>query len=296
MVVDGAPGMSPNIVAARRIGEIAKAHGIDVVVSGDGGDQALDGSPRLFGDLARRGHVLPAIESALRVRGAIYHNRIGRLVQFLLIPLAEPFVPQGLVGCLQTRRRTPPWAGRALARRLRSAASPREGSPRIDEAPDERYARVLRRIGDSWALGRQQDEIVGGYTLRAPLLDDDFIRFAATLPPLSLLRGDFLRGLMRESMAGLVPDDVRFRETKGSWFWFVHRAIEEAGGLGVLSRLADVRMLSDLGLVEPKPFRRFFDAYAGPPADGANYDDVWRVLSTEAFLRQHAGEPIARAA
>ena len=135
---------------------------------------------------------------------------------------------------------------------------------------------------------------MGGYTLRSPFLDDDFLRFVATLPPLSLMQGGFLRGLMRDAMRGLVPESLRLRETKGTFYWFVEQTLEKAGSLDVLKALADTRMLADLGLVEPKSFREFFDALRSAPNDSVNYSDAWRVLAAEAFLRLHAGENHAR--
>jgi hypothetical protein len=128
--------------------------------------------------------------------------------------------------------------------------------------------------------------------MRAPLFDDDLLRFAATLPPFSLLRGGYLRGLMRESMRSFVPEDVRLRETKGAWYWFIQQTIDLAGGLGAFAELVDVRMLAELGLVEPAPFRALFEDSARFPM-GADYKVIWGVLSAEAFVRHHAGGRMA---
>jgi asparagine synthetase B (glutamine-hydrolysing) len=127
--------------------------------------------------------------------------------------------------------------------------------------------------------------VVGGYELRAPFFDDEFLRFVATIPPLSLMQGGYLRGLMRAAMRDLVPEELRMRETKGTWFWFVQQAIMTAGGMDVLRDLADTRVLAELGLVRPREFLAFFDDFASRSRDHADFNDLWRVVSVEAFLR-----------
>lgn len=299
MVVDAMPAQHPTLSAARPIGTFARAHGVDVVLTGDGGDQVLDGNPRLFGELARKGQPFRALKGALRTRGVFYEGNLGRFARFIARPLLEPFLPRfGLRALRRLRLRIPPWAGPALVSRMNAYPAPVEAPASMEELPGERYARLLRwPTVSSWSLMRLQEEVVGGYTLRSPLLDDDFLRFAATLPPLSLMQGGFLRGLMREAMRDLVPEDLRLRKTKGTFHWFVEQTLEKAGGIDVLAGLADVRMLAHAGLVAPKPFRAFFDDFAGTSGDHAkyaNYADLWCVLSTEAFLREHAGEGPAR--
>jgi asparagine synthase (glutamine-hydrolysing) len=298
LVVDAMPAPVPTLCIANATGAIARAHDIDLVLTGAGGDHVLDGDPRLFGGLARKGQLFRAFDGALRTRGVFYHGRIGRLARFIARPLLEPMLPRSGVQILhRLRRHAPVWAGPAFARHLGACAPPTQPVPRLEESPDERYARLLHRLTVSpWSLARLQEEAIGGYTLRWPLLDDDFLRFAATLPPLSLMQGGRLRGLMRDAMRGLVPESLRLRETKGTFHWFIDQALEMAGGLEVLASLADVRMLADLRLVEPKPFRALFTAFRDTADDNATYADLWCVLSAEAFLRQYASQSSERLA
>jgi hypothetical protein len=100
------------------------------------------------------------------------------------------------------------------------------------------------------------------------------------------MRGGYLRGLMREAMTDLVPDDLRLRRTKGSLAWLIDEIIKSGGGLEVFADLADVRMLSRLGLVDAPAFRRFFKDFEDPASKDVEYSDLWRVLAWEAFLRQ----------
>jgi asparagine synthase (glutamine-hydrolysing) len=296
MVVDAMPAPSATLSAAKAIGTAARAFGVDVLLTGDGGDHVLDGNPRLFGELALRGQILRAIDGGFRTRGAYFQGHARRFAS-LFRTLVDPLLPRAGLRALQRWRRRPPaWAGPALAREVDLLAAPAETRATLCEAPGERYARLLRWPGfGRWSVMRLQEELVGGYTLRSPLLDDDFLRFAATLPPLSLMQGRFRRGLMREAMRGLVPEDLRLRQTKGTLYFFIEQTLALAGGLDALASLADVRRLADLGLVEPRPFREFFESFRGTAtADDTDYADLWLVLSVEAFLRQHDGESLAR--
>ena len=293
MAVDGAPFPSPTLVAIRAMKNLARARGVDVLLTGDGGDQALDGNPMLFGELARRGEIARALRGALRTRGAFHDGPLGRLAHFILRPASRPFVPRpSVLAFRRLRQRAPRWAGPALARGPQDESTSASDFPRLHESPHNRYARLLQSpLMAWWSVSRLQQEVIGGYAVRAPLLDDDFLRFIATLPPLSLFHGGYLRGLMREAMRGLVPEDLRLRTTKGAWCWFVDQALERAGGLRLFSALADVRNLGDMGLVEPGAFTKLFEDSCLHP-DHADHDELWRVLSLEAFLRQHAaGQP-----
>jgi hypothetical protein len=137
-------------------------------------------------------------------------------------------------------------------------------------------------------IGRAQEEAILGCVRRDPFVDDDFMRLVASLPPLALMRGNFRRGLLRDAMLGLVPDDVRRRVTKAILEPALGEMVAAAGGFGVLAHLADVRMLADLGIAEPRPFRRAFDALARDPGRGP-WTAVWPALATEDFLRREAG-------
>src|SRR5260370_34936648 len=120
---------------------------------------------------------------------------------------------------------------------------------------------------------RSQEEAIRGHVRREPFLDDQFLRFVATLPPVALPHGNFLRGLLRESMRGLLPDFVRLRETKGGLAPALLETMAPMGGFRVVEHLVDVRLMADLGLVEPGLFRARFNELGGRPVDG-----VWAGL------------------
>lgn len=291
LVTDSMAAPAPALCAAGPLRAFADSYGVNVALTGLGGDEVLDGDLRLFADVAREGKLRQAVRGAARTRGVFYEGALGRIDRFLLRPMAKRLLPELVWQALgRLRRKIPRWAGPALVRQVRSEVSTLEPPPTLHESPGQRYDRMLRMSLFGFVSSIYlQEEVVGGFVVRTPFLDDDFLRFVATLPPLSLLQGGYLRGLMREAMRGLVPEDLRLRETKGHPFWFVERTIEEAGGMKVFADLVDVRLLADLGLVEPARFREYVDDVGRRPVD-ADFAELWRVLSVEAFLRAYAGE------
>ena len=114
------------------------------------------------------------------------------------------------------------------------------------------------RIFADLGVVRSQAEAIGDHVQRNPFLDDEFLRFVATLPPLALFQGGYRRGLLREAMRGLLPEDLRLRETKAHFEPALVELMAPHGGVRTVADLADVRMLADLGLVEPRIFRAHF--------------------------------------
>jgi asparagine synthase (glutamine-hydrolysing) len=291
MVVDAGPCCFPSLPFWTALSRVARERGIETVISGIGGDQVLEGDPRLFSDLAVRGHPLRALRAALRLRGFGAGNLKTRL-QYVARPAIER-----LRSDTARRRRASaavykryPWAGPRLRAHLETRSETIQKPPSLGSTPSERYEALLSSPSlNEWCLLRSQAETVCRNTWREPFLDDDFMRFVATLPPLSLLHGDYRRGMLREASREIVPDHVRLRETKASFTPPLVEMITKSNAFRVLGDLATVRMLADLGLVDPGAFAsRFERARREPLRDG--WAHIWKVLSTEAFLRQHAGE------
>ncbi|HEY8088319.1 MAG TPA: asparagine synthase-related protein, partial [Polyangiaceae bacterium] len=192
-------------------------------------------------------------------------------------------------GALRTRY---PWAGPRLRRYLDDVGSSLpEPRPGLASTPAERFEAMARSpyLFQS-CLGRAQEEALSGCTRRDPFFDEEFLRAVARLPPLALMHRDFRRGLLREAMRDLVPDEVRWRETKSVMEPVLGQMIEGAGGFRVLEPLADARMLADLGIAEPRAFRRAFEALARDPDHGP-WVTMWPALATEAFLRRSEKRP-----
>jgi len=88
----------------------------------------------------------------------------------------------------------------------------------------------------------------------------------------------------------MVPDEVRLRTTKAVMEPALTQMVEAAGGFRLLDDLGTVRLLADLGIAEPRAFRRSLDALARDPDHGP-WVRLWPALATEAFLRAREGAP-----
>jgi asparagine synthase (glutamine-hydrolysing) len=289
MVLDAAPCVDTPCPLWFALFEAARAQGVDRIVTGLGGDNVLDGHPRLFGELARRGQWARALAGAIGLKGLDSTSPWVKVRAFVLRPLARAWMPSALQlrrrGYM--RRRMFRWMGPAFTRWTEQHAAVTANLPTLEWSPRERYEALARMpfLADMARI-RSQHEAASALRRTEPLFDDDLLRFVATLPPLSLLSGGFLRGLMRAAMAGVLPDEVRLRPWKAYMDPGLVEMVGSAGGFGALADLTRVSRLADLGLVEPKRFSAAFDALARQPLH-VSWWSVWPALIVEEFLRQY---------
>jgi asparagine synthase (glutamine-hydrolysing) len=290
-VQDGMPFPAPAGPFFVAFGARVRALGTRVVVTGVGGDDVLDGDPRWLVDLARAGHPWRAAIAAARLRGFGAATARARLWAYLLRPLLRGLVP--VAPGVTTRRRLKghlrrfPWAGprlkRHLARLAEASVTPR---PTLRSSASERFEALARLpyIRQNCVV-RGQMEAITGCPWRDPFFDEEFLRVVARIPPLELMRGDLRRGLLREAMRGLVPDEVRLRRTKSIIEPAFRRTVEAGGGFERLAPLARVERLADLGLVEPARYRQAFDDLARSAEPHSGWINLWPCLAAEAWLR-----------
>jgi asparagine synthetase B (glutamine-hydrolysing) len=291
LVVDAAPCFFPVLPLWTALAVSAKRHGTDVVISGEGGDQVMNGQPLLIAELVRRGSTWRALSLAATLRGAGAGTFRSRMRDWILRPQVARLAPEGLRRARRraTLRERYPWAGPRLRSYLDrvSELSPRR--PSLDWTPRERYQDLITTPSfEIRNIIRSQEEVAGAHVRRDPFMDDDFLRVLATIPALALFEGGYFRGLQREIMRELVPEEVRLRETKANMTSALVAAMAPVGGFALVEHLVDVRMMADAGLVEPSLFRARFESLVRRPID-APWLDVWAVLATEAFLRRREG-------
>src|ERR1019366_228895 len=219
-VVDGTvQGTAPQSVVIAAMAR-AKAVGVELVLAGDGSEWVLDAAPPVFGDFLLR-DPRGALRCAWRFR-SIYETRTRSWRRLVLGPVLRLVAPTALV---ERRRlhldhraslvqsRTLVWAGPRLkafltARRDYPPSSPIQSQrERVMALASSSLPMVLRESFSRW-------EIACGLPISFPYLDDNFARFMARVPSAALFAGARERGLLRESMEGLVPDSVRYRVDK----------------------------------------------------------------------------------
>jgi hypothetical protein len=120
---------------------------------------------------------------------------------------------------------------------------------------------VLMVVGEHLARW----ELATGLPMRRAYLDDQYVLFTGRLPSRVIFAGERERGLLRESMEGLVPDRVRFRMDKARPFEGFAQTVEAAGGYDSVRDLSTVRELDRLGVVDARSFGRCFERFAKSP-------------------------------
>ena len=264
---------------------------LDVVLTGGSGD-AICGGPMVLAQLARRGHLIAAVASALRMRVPWPTTPLGRVRYWVFTPL----MPRRL---FQARRRGT----------YRSAWIPPRFQPLLDQSwsAEESSEDILPDTPDAWmerlcgasgmsdvADGASQQLAATGCAPVDIFLDPDLVRFVLELDPTVLSHGDEYRGLYRLAMKGLLPERVRHRQDKASYEPIMAQAALSADALEMLRDLGSLETLATRGLVDPDPVRPMFDAWLAAvrrgerterdPAD-EQWNQVWQLLSVEAFLR-----------
>jgi asparagine synthetase B (glutamine-hydrolysing) len=291
LVLDAAPCTDAPCALWLALDAAASARGDQRIVTGIGGDNVLEGDAQLLGDLGRRGSPIRAVRKALALRGT-YGNMssLRRLHEFVLRPVARALAPEPLKSAFRAvkRKRRLDWMGP----RFRSWIDKRNASPlaprlTLESSPAERYAALARMpfLSDQTIIRSQQEDVMRCRRVD-PLFDDEILRVVAALPPLALMAGDRLRGLMRQSVSDLLPKEVSLRTNKAYMDPALATMVEAAGGFMAFQDLACVTRLADLGLAEPKLFRAHFDRLARQPVT-TPWWSVWPALAAEEFLRQY---------
>jgi asparagine synthase (glutamine-hydrolysing) len=290
MIADEMPFIWPSTAGIFTAHVRARDRGADVVLTGQGGDQVFNGDTRVFAKHAVGGDWYGAISRITRFPGYSGSGSFLRIAKRVLGPpvvSAFPYIRRVKRRRIASRRW--PWAGPKLREVLRDTY--------VSEAPDRewmsftselKFRRLIFRDFLHIAETRGQMEAASGLTQIDPLLDDELVSLVASVPQQLLLFGDRSRGLYRHSLREMVPESVRLRRGK-ALFECAIAAMVGGTDLRLLRDLASMRMLGQLGLVDPQGYRPHFEAVLA--AGGATFDwmAVWPALAVEAFVRRQWG-------
>ena len=273
----------------------ALASGASRVLAGLGADEWFDGDPDAASLLSTGAGSLGLRAAATAAHG--YEQAgLGRALARVLWPRLRREVPFPLrrwTRRARLRPAFPQWAAPRLRRVIREAHERALGDkPWVERTAEERIVAGFRdpHLARASTL-RLQLERMSGVLRVDPYLDADLATFALGASPELLLGQDQpreRRGLLREALAGLVPEALRTRQDKAS-FAPVHRALFQRPHLATLEMAAGVTRLGDLEIVEPHEFRRAFDRAVSRAAESGaepvpSLAQLYAVLAVEAFL------------
>jgi asparagine synthase (glutamine-hydrolysing) len=277
--------------------------GADVHLMGEGGDAVLWAPCAYLIDLARRGDLAVLWRhcfgwarlrnrSPLTVfRRAVVMAGLGR--RRALLRLADTLEGGRATGDLpwevsvvarwdvpQTHWYTPS-TRRLLAEQARRAA---ERESDVD-AGESVVLTQLRLHG----LTQQVHRVIGreaGVSVQAPFLDTAVVRAAMAIPARRRADPMVAKPLLRKALAGLVPDRVLTRETKGDYSREAYQGMKRAAPF-VRKLLAD-SAAADFGLIDPLPVRQTLeDAVNGLRVPWGAFNQV---IAVEVWLRAHEKE------
>jgi asparagine synthetase B (glutamine-hydrolysing) len=293
LVQDAQPYASALVAAEVALNVRAREQGVELLLSGNGGDELLDGEPNAFASRARSAP-LAAVREVRRLVGPDFEPPWERVRKHIVYPLLKPLVPEAVLAWRRRRllRRTQPWFLRSDEVELAEAFG--GGHLPVEQTPDERY-RTLSRAPwlRSSARGRAQMEITTGCMRRDPLLSPAFVRFVARMPPAALFHGGMLRGLYRLALRGRIPDAVRLRTDKAASEPAFLQVVQSLGGFAALRSWFELPRLTALGLVDQEALRKEIARMERVPMDCTW--SPFAAVAVEELLRQRDGWDFPRA-
>lgn len=259
----------------------ARSRGARVLLTGHGGDDLLWGSRLAYADRLRRGDLRAVLEV---VRSAAAHGQAGRWVLYhhLVQPLLSKRADRALrrLAGRQPEPGLPDWIDPGFARRTGLAG-------RIQEVPPRRFPEAARQAlydhfrqtpWDRSSFWYGQHAADFGIEVRHPFLDRRLIEYLFSIPPAQLFRVEPSKRLLRQAMAGLLPEAVRLRKGKTHLSAFLGLSLAGAG----IEQMLAAPVAADLGILDRE---RLLDAWRRSP------ERLWNPIALEIWLRELASSP-----
>jgi len=281
------PIPSPGPYSHWRVMELAHRAGIKVLLDGQGADEVLAGYHYHYGPYLAEVARTSGLVRALREAEAA-HAVTGRSRGFLLGLLAYHFLPS--LGALRER---------VVARFATHGYVPRSlVDPsvlrRVGQPPGGRHVKrhslFEERSANVWstslpALLRYEDRNSMAFSIeaRTPFLDYRLVEHALALRADALIHDGWTKAILRQAMAGLLPESVRLRRDKLGFptperRWLTELAPAVREWLGPGARVA--------GLLRPAALSGWL---AGSDAELGQRTGLWRLVCAEHWLRYVSG-------
>lgn len=276
------------------------AHGVDTILTGEGGDEWLGTTPFLAADLWRRGDIRGLVRQA-RTWKRSFHQDWGTVARAItwrygLRPLAGQFCHRIAPEAWDDRRArhviaaTPAWI--SPDPNLRSVQYDRaRQSLAPADPPDGFYGREASVFLDhplmSW-LFEEQFEFASPLGVRYvhPYWDPDLVAHMYRVPPERLNEGSRTKALVRRTVDERFPA-LGFRRARKvtATDFFADLIRHEAPPLA--AAVSDFRGLASLGIVAPDEARAFVDNGWRQPPRGMGV--LWNLVNMEVWVRGQLG-------
>ncbi len=273
----------------------AASAGVRVTLGGDGGDELFGARAHLLADRLRAGHPLESIALARELPGAgdrPARRDVARMVAEVAVLGALPYGLHRTLRAPFARRDVPSWLLPATAQDLLASQDALAwkgfAGPRWWAEVAHGLTRGVEEIGVFEHQRRRAAS--AGLQARYPLFDLDLLELSLRLPPLATFDRYRSRPLLRDAMAGLLPDAVRLRPQKALFDSVLLDCLDGADGVAAFRLLSDpraeLRSYVDQGRLEhalfvgsrqrrEQPFRWMWQ--------------LWRLTTAECWLRAQGG-------
>jgi asparagine synthase (glutamine-hydrolysing) len=271
----------------------AAGRGIGTMLGGDGGDEVFAPRAYVLADALRGGRPGRVLELARRLPGSGAHvgrRREAAMIARLALAGAMPPRPAGWA-LPWADGGAPSWLSAATQRRLRRSDDP-DAWKRLDGPRWWAFAAhgVSAGIESTGVFEHQRRRAAtAGLEARHPMLDLDLVELSLRQPPAGTLDPRFSRPVLREAMAGLLPDSVRLRPQKALFETLIVAAMRGPDAVAVREILtapdAEIGAYVDRQRMEAA----LFGTKAVSRGDEFRWMwQVWRLLTAEVWLRSLA--------
>lgn len=291
------PPASPNLFFHEPLLELARSEGMATLLDGQGGDELFGLSPYLAADRFRAGRLLATrrlLGLLLAPDAAAAPAARRHVLREVALKGALPASLHRLARRRNPKRYAPSWltgTGVELYAGGRSPWSWKEAAaPRWWAFLADALTRGRERAGvhDFFRHAFADAGLVGSH----PLLEDvDLVQTVLALPPEHAWDRRHDRPLLREALAGLLPDSIRLRQDKSFFNDVLADAVHLADDAAI-ARLLD----GDAAICRYVDGDLFARLRALPPARRGRRETwlLWRLAVLECWLRMQEAPDFAR--
>lgn len=270
-----------------------REQGGQVLLTGVGGDDMLLGSPLRYADQIRRGNLL-----ALRQlrRDAIFNNE--SFLKIIYTWFLQPILPGPLKRLKKPRQEisgtyVPPWIREDFANRTELRQRLKSDPPiKIKSWARQATYMSAMRAGPYFQLTAQwlsRLAIRQKVEYRHPYFDKVLVEFVLRLPPDQLWRDGYSKCILRRSMSGLLPDNIRLRSDKTYYSDVFHHCLRIKDTVQI-SRLLENPITAKLGFIDKQKLQEVLPAYrAGQEGNQVAYA-LMQILNLEYWLIYYQDE------
>jgi asparagine synthase (glutamine-hydrolysing) len=234
----------------------------------------------------------------LRFDAAVNNESFGRILYSWFI---QPHLPAFLKRLLARRHDNssslfPPWINTEFAHRtnLRQHTEAEQKHKFWSWARQVNYQKIIAmgelfQMTAHWLARLAMPQKV---EFRHPFFDRRLIEFVLSLPAEQLWHNGYSKYILRESMAGLLPDSIRMRLGKTYYIDVFHHSLRVAD-TGQISRLLESPLAAKLGFIDSQKLQDALTVYQAGQLNNQIASGLMRVISLEYWLNFHSNKFIS---